>query len=326
MPVGDLYLATSQIGKETTPGTPVAATRKVYYRDPSFALAQAPHVHEFATGTREQVRRVTKGAREVSGTGVMPVSADEILEWLLIGLKGGVTPVTATGVSTWTFSPGTTLDSATVEWNDASRVWQVAGVRANTLKIAGSAMGENLVTAEFFASDMVVGSLTGSLADRVPSVMEGWETQFAIDALGASPGTTVVPGILINWEINIANNLGRKYTARNSKAALKIPFGKFGVTAKFTFEASDAAAIAEFNHWNADEDRLVQLDFGENEIISGSDHKAVKLQIPGAWTVVGLSGNDAETRTYEFSMQGMYDPTLAASFKAIVVNGRTTAF
>jgi hypothetical protein len=51
------------------------------------------------------------------------------------------------------------------------------------------------------------------------------------------------------------------------------------------------------------------------------------LDIPGGWTAVNLSGEDAMTRTYEFSMNYVYDPTsIAAGIQIRAQNNRATAW
>lgn len=328
---GELWRRVAQVAKEVTAGTAVPATRKAYWTDPTFAIVQAPRPHSFAVGRRDNILGFTKGSKEVSGSASMPLSSSEILEWLLSGMKGGTTPTQPSAgpdptVYLWTFTPGNTLDTMTVEYNDAARVWIASGVNVNSLKFSGAASGVNTVTADFFARDLVAGSLTGSLTDRVPDFTEGWETKVYLDTFGGTPGTTVLPATVINWEVNFNNNMAREYFADNTKAAGDISMDEMAIDARLTLRGSAAAALTEFNNWNADTKRLVRLEFGQNSIISNALKRFVTIDIPGAWSAVGLGGNDNNRRTYEMSLQYVYDPTLAAGIQIRCQNTRATAW
>src|SRR5690242_20592530 len=95
---GELFRGTFQLGKEVTPGTPVAATR-VLYVDPAGVLTRVrtPVPHMFMTQTRDNTRALTAGPVQATGTLKIPVSSDELIEPFLLAIKGGVTPTTPSG-------------------------------------------------------------------------------------------------------------------------------------------------------------------------------------------------------------------------------------
>jgi hypothetical protein len=325
---GQLWNSVFQIGKETTAGTAVAATRKMYFRegDSKLALTRAPRPHKFATGTRDNQRAFTVGPTEVSGSLVMPLSASEIIELLLGGVRGGVTPTGSGTAKLWTFTPGTALDSLSIRWHDGARPWVGAGCLINKLKISGDVKNETLVTAEVIGRSLTQTALTGSLNDRIPDFIEGWETKIYIDSFGGTAGSTLVSDALINWEIELDNMIARKYYANNSINAGGLSIGELGVKAKLTFEASTAMALTEYNNWNAATRRLVRLFFGDNEVIDGSDKKFVTVDLPGAWETVDLGGTDEGTRTYEMSLDYVYDVTNAFGLQIRAQNARATAY
>jgi hypothetical protein len=261
---GQLWSATVQVGKETTSGTPVAATRKMYWRDPVLTATQDPRPKRFATGTRDNVRGYTNGPKQVAGSFTVPMSADEMIELLLATVQGSVTPTTPSGSTNarlWTFKPSTTLDSLTVEWDDGARTWQGAGIRGNQLKIEGGAMDENVVSLDLFGTDLVAGSLTGSLTERVPTFLEGWQARLYIDTFGSAFGGTLMSQLLRNWSVTFNNQLGRVYTADNTLATNRITTGELEVNATLTFDAAAAQALTEFNNWQAGTKRGVRLEF-----------------------------------------------------------------
>jgi hypothetical protein len=261
---GQLWSGTLQIGKEVTAGTAVAATRKLYTREPALTIERDPRIHRFATTTRDNVRAYTNGPVMAGGSLSMPMSADEILEMLLISVQGSVTPTTPSGATNarlWTFKPAGALDSATLEWADGSRTWQGVGFKGNSIEITGAANEANDLNIELFGNDVVAGSLTGALSERVPTFFEGWQTRFYCDAFAATPGTTPVPGVLRNWTVSINNNLARVYTADNTLSANRLTAGELDMTASLTFDAYASRSLTEFNNWAAGTQRLVRLEF-----------------------------------------------------------------
>lgn len=327
---GELWRQTFQIGKETTPGTTVAATRIMYFKpDSKLSREREPRPHRFATASRDNVRAFTLGPVVVGGTLAMPLSASEIIELLLMGIKGAVTPTTpggGTATRLWTFTPHETLDAATLEWNDGANVWEAGGVYVNKLKFTGSANGEAMVEAELFGMNLAATSLTGALSGRTPDFMEGWETKLFIDTFGGTAGSTQKTGLLVNWEVEIDNQMGRKYFAANTNDTGALTIGELEVKAKLTFEASAAQSDTEYTNWNAATKRLVRLDFGNNELIEGSLYKFVTIDLPGAWELFDLGGEDEGTRTYELSLQYIYDSSNAYGLQIRCQNARTAAF
>jgi hypothetical protein len=325
---GELWRSTFQIGKETTAGTNVAATRKMYFRTDGSRLTRErePRAHRFATTTRDNVRAFTLGPYVIGGTLIAPLSASEIIELLLMGIKAAVTPTGAGSAKLWTFTPGETLEPATIEWQDGARAWEAGGCVVNKLKIAGNVREECTVEAEVFGMNMSTTTLTGALAERTPDFIEGWETKLYIDTFGGTAGSTQITGTLINWDIEIDNQLGRKYFAANTLNLGAVAVGELLVTAKLMFEASSATSATEFTNWDAATKRLVRLMFGDNEVISGADKKFVTVDIPGAWDAFDLGGTDEGTRTYELGLQYIYDSTNAYGLQIRAQNARTTAW
>ena len=90
---GEIWRNTSQMGVENPAayGTPVAATRIGYFRDPKFSNERDPRLHKVMAATREGVRNVSLGPSKIGGSLTQAVSA-EMIELLLIAMKGAVTP------------------------------------------------------------------------------------------------------------------------------------------------------------------------------------------------------------------------------------------
>lgn len=438
---GQLWSTVFQIGKETVPGTAVAASRIAYYNpDGTLSRTRDPRPHQFAVGRRDNTLAYTNGPLQAAGSVGLPLSAEEALELFCITLQATPTPTTPTGAVAgrqWVFKPTTTIDSATLEWDDGARVWKGLGMRGNQLTIAGAVGDTNMVTVDLFGTDVIAGSLTGALGQRIPTFLEGWQTRLYMDSFGAAPGNSQMPGLLRNWSVQIGNNLGRVYTADNTLATNRIVTGQLDVSASLTFDANPTQALTEFNNWDATTKRVIRLEFlgpsaeieaGVNEVQSlvitgtatagtftavimgqttatiafnatagavqtalnnalatlGSTYtvttgggplpatpvtitfsgtgvaardigtiqvgtnsltgttpvpvfstttpgysggRAVLVDIPGAWTAINLGGSADGIRTYELSLQSVYEPTTLAAMLALTcLTNRATAF
>jgi len=324
---GELWRQYWQIGVESAAGTNVAATRRMYFGpDSRLSREREPRPHRFATASRDNVRAFTLGPTVVGGTLQLPLSASEIIELLLMTMDGTVTATGAGTVKLWTFTPGTSLKSATVEWYDGARGWEAGGCYGDTLKFTGSANGEAMVECQLFGMNMATTTMTASLGEATPDFIEGWETAVYIDAFEGTPGSTAKTGLLLNWEVNIQNGLARKYFAENTEDTGAITISELAIDAKLTVEASAAQAATEFSNWDAATKRLVRLMFGNNEVIDGTDKKYVAIDLPGAWSAFDLGGTDENTRVYELGLQYVYDPTNEFGLQILAQNARATAW
>ncbi len=328
---GETWQSQWQIGKETTPGTDAAASRIMYF-EPDSALSEGLEIEpkKFATGTRDNVRAISVGPQLPGGSVIQQLSASEIIELLLLGIKGGITPTQpAAGPSPtvylWTFVPGA-LDSATLEWHDGANQWQMLGTRVNQLELAGSVREAPMVTAELLGTALALATLTGSLSQRTPDFINPWEAKLYIDAFGGTPGSTNIANFLISYSLSINNNLGRKFWADNVDSAGAVIAGELEITGTFLIEAVASQADTEFAAWRAGTKRLLRLELGNNEIAEDALTKFVKIDLPGAWTAADLGQVDEQTRAYELSFQYVYDPTLAAGVKFQVQNNRSAAW
>lgn len=330
---GELWRERLQIGKETTPGTAVAATRVLYLMNVSATKERASRPKRFAVGRRDNVLDYRQGPIVAGGSVEADVSGSEGVEWFLLGLQGGVTPTTPGGATLtrlWTFTPGgTTLDSATIERNDGANVQRLAGVRVNRMTIRGSTREANTMVCELFATDRddTFTPLTTGLTERIPSYFEGWQTNLYITAFAGTPGAGAITDMLISWEVVINNNLARRYFANNTLSASRVDIGVMDVTATLMFDASAATYLTEVADWLADTKRLVRLEFlGPANGIETGFREFVTLDLPGAWTSPDMNQADENSRAGRFPLQYVYDPTNAFGLRARAQNSRTAAY
>lgn len=171
------------------------------------------------------------------------------------------------------------------------------------------------------------GVLTTPLADRVPNYVEGWELLCYADAFGGTPGTTLVPGTIINWEVTIKNNVQPKYFGDNTVATGTVTLGKLDVTVMVTFEAN-ALAMAEYVNWDNNVKRIVRLALGNNGAVIGTSalKPLVTIDVPLAWGMVDLTPEDRNTKVYKLTGNYVYDPVNSFGLQVKVQNSRATAY
>lgn len=312
-------------------GTAVAATRKVYVMDPEITREREPRPKRFATGTRDNQRAHTLGPVVVGGKVKTDVSGAELLEWLeiLFGAATVTTPGGGTLARLHTYKPSSALPaSMTIERNDGAAVKRATGICADKLSLVGSVEGSNEATFDLFGADYATwaGPLT-SLSDRVPTYVEGWQTNAYLDAFGGTAGATQIANAAINWKVDVGNNLGRKRWAGNTLALGALTTGELDITASVTLEAAAALSATEIANWEAQTNRLLRLEFlGPADGIETGFREFVTIDLPGAWATVNFNGEDQGTRCYEFGLNYVYSTGLAAGIVVRAQSARTAAF
>lgn len=158
---GEKWLVLSQVGKETTEGTAVAASRRLYANG-SFTRERQQFIGKYQTGTRDNQREAKNRAVMASAKLEMAIGADEVLEYFLSAIRGGVTPSTADGASSWVFTPGAAIDSQTLEMFDGYRSWRMYGSKIDELKLSGEANGDTKLEATYWGRDVQVFPFAGT--------------------------------------------------------------------------------------------------------------------------------------------------------------------
>jgi hypothetical protein len=305
---GESWRQSFQVGKETTEGTAVAATRKLYMLG-DLKQDRPVNLIRVANGLRTNVVDARPRAIISKNSFTMQLSADEILEPLLMTVQGSVTPTTTLGASTWVFKPNTNnVDTATLEWYDGYRGWMANGCKGNMLKISSTVSGDVSVAWDVWARNVVAQTITPALTDRVPLYIEGWETKLYIDNFGGTAGTTAFAKCLSS-EVTVTNNLGLKYYQANLNTVGDIPLGLMDIGCVLRVEG-DAAGFAEYGNWTGIVKRLVRIEHGNNGAVLGTSalKPRTAIDIPGAWSVVDLSPEDNGTKVYQMTLVGIYDP------------------
>ncbi len=148
-PTGERAFHRTQIGHETTPGTPVAATAQLNGQSGAIIdLDRAPDdlQEDYGGIAGARTGRGSFGVRLAKMPFTGAVRFEDLQQHLQAGLAGGVTPVGthAAAVETWTFAKdelATTLISQTIEDGDNVQTYQMPFSLLTDIKLAFSNLG-----------------------------------------------------------------------------------------------------------------------------------------------------------------------------------------
>lgn len=171
-------LTAVQVGKESSPGTAVAATRRLALRSATYRrIVEEDPLEDLISGGLSRTAAAPVRTRNHTELEIaFPLDFDQILLPLLSGVKGGVTPSGPETESeddrTWTFTPAFTGDPAcdpyTLQFAERSPA-DTAGMAApygltQSFRITGGDTGTPTVSCSMFARRTTDTAPTNSLA------------------------------------------------------------------------------------------------------------------------------------------------------------------
>lgn len=275
--MGELVLRRIQVGIETTRGTAVAATKKLY----GTLVPTRAQPRRFAVEDRGMFTDKFRGNPKLIEAG-FTLNHDLLFEdaplYAACYLNGGAAGVGTAGTGyVWAINPDTSTDSLktmTIEAGDDTIAWQGAfatfdtsdwtlGVdEAITVATAGfvrewlpqqpsnpnNTQGSSSYTAPGIPSTFT--GFTGSIAERAVESVMGWQSKLFVDAAGTAPGTTPLTGRFIAATWGVHNQNKRKYFGDGSAVFSKLGRGRRQIHASITFEAIDTAQYQLFYNNN----------------------------------------------------------------------------
>lgn len=328
MVANEEILRLNQAGIETTRGTGVAATRKVYsIITPNYTRALREFVD--TTGTFEGRRRKAF-QREIVTFGGTDLLTYEDAPWHFLQLiKGGVTGVSDAGTPiayTRTFTPSLATDdlaAITLEWNHVGNAYKSTQVMMNsgTIRIDPDNEGAWILDSEYMARDLASTTHTAAIADRTTEVIAAPGTKLYVNDTAAAIGTTQVLAKLISASVTINNGIHFKGFSENVSnfAANKVGRGLRTADAQIVLEFDDDV---EFAKMRSGADRFIRFE-QIGAIIHDAVTSKIQLDINGPWSTISW-GNREGNIIATFGLAGYYNVTTASSFKAVVVNSLVT--
>lgn len=323
-----------QIGMEATKGTLVAATR---------VLVGNNHLAEVLNTYRSPHPRGVRAT--VGGAGVFTrkgsevtvdteLTAEEILWFLLTGIKGGVTGVNSSSDYTWTFTPqlttaAITIDAATVEFiqgdGTTNHYYGEAGyAMTESFKIDWSADSPSdpvKLSAKMFARARQTGTPTGALtvySTREPLVPA--LSKHYIDTAWSSLGGTQMTGICRSGSIEVMTGLSPDFTGdgRSDKDFVEHNVGSLGAKQSMVWEF-DANGATRFASYRANDIVYIRNQFLGSTVAVNPR----KVQIDGAWRFVDTPSFSAQGEQVLMSanLEAVYDDTGTKILEFVVLNG-----
>jgi len=169
---GESWRELTQVGKETTYGVAVPATRQLLMETGGTGLTRtrAAHVIQVATGTPDNVRGVKNRAVAAGGGFKQTLDADEIVELLLACIQGGVTPVASAAIANPTTAV-TAVGSATGgSLPAATYTYQITDVGPGGAETAANTASTGYVasgTTSSVALSVIAAGASGTLQRRI---------------------------------------------------------------------------------------------------------------------------------------------------------------
>lgn len=332
---GNVRFRAFQLGKETTFGTPVSATRRMPWR---YAPTVDPHwtSPDVDTGTLDPAIAPYRTAIDVTGQSTGPLAGDDVqILWAAL-LKGGVSPTgPASGAYTWQFSPASTsqddFEIFTGEWgDDTADAFQYGSGVLDSLQLTfPQDLGPIMHQADWrFAKVDYPNALTAALSvDTTPAWLYGADTSLYINDNAGAIGATPLTNTMHDATIQINNNLDVKRFSNGSNANFQVQgYGRGARTMQTTITlAKSTQGLAEVVKWlNADPvERFISLDTTSRTLIGGSTYYSQRIRFAGYW----FTRSEAEVGSnsaVQLVCNHIYDPNLVAPIDVRVINAMGT--
>lgn len=326
-----------QYGVESTPGTGVAATRKlaVDAATPELDRGSAFGNEDYGRSIRNHAGRGYNGLRGAS----MPFAGDVTFEQIMVFLEahyaGGITPSGA-GPYVWTYpfegGAPTTLKTLTIEEGVLSSTqdeWEMVGTVVDDLTLEYDALAAPgaqpwRLSGTFMGFNRQVATLTAALSLPALETVMGHLTILKEGTTATAFGSlTEIAATLIRFSVTTnRSRVRRAYGAASGDVATGWGFSE---KAAGTFEAMlKVSATTKSNVldiWDAAGGTLGERRWRIEAVGSGT--KKLQLDLRTAFTAVGIDDRDGE-RVYAVSGELVDDDTLTGPIAAIVTNGMAT--
>lgn len=322
-----------QIGRETTKGTLVAATRKLV-GDGTFTEEQDFYRPPYATGRRGNVG----GAGVITRKGMMldvatDLTAEEILWLLETGIKGQVAGVDSAGDVTWTFEPELTtgvptIDTATVELVRSDGVTnhyygEFGYAMCSKFKIEWAFNEPVKLSYTMFGRARQPGAPTAALAAYTTrEVLVAPLLSMYLDTSWAGLGTTQLTGIARSGSIEITTGFEPDYKTdgRADKDFSKHKVGNPMAVVSLVLE-EDAVGAARWADYRANSLVFMRFKFLGNTIVAAP--KTVQVDLALRCTSPPSEGPDGQQQLITTGLESVVDDTSGKTMLFTIINALT---
>lgn len=328
MPIIPLQVV--QQGVETTRGTAVAATSALDFEPGSAALSFETEVLRVRrAGSLASAHRayVTRKAASVELRN-LPLTYQWLPTWFNVFLGPLATGSGAGADKTWTFDSTVISDAAD---NLKSLTLEVGGrdTWPQEYKLAGCVGQRFEISIEQNEVWRGTASLLGTTLSEAAKTAAINPLSGLVDVLGATTkvyvdtssafGTTQRVGTVLSGSVSIELAVDRIWTLDASTAPRRVALlGPRQISARLVV---DWSATTDYTGFQAATAQRVRIE-SVGPTLGASAYKAT-LDVGGVWTEYALADSGGLFVT-ELSLAGLYDSSIGADIKAVVVNDRGT--
>jgi hypothetical protein len=330
---GNVRLRAFQLGKETTFGSAVAATRRFGW---SFAPTVDPHwtFPTSDTGTLDQALPPYRMALDVTGQATGPLAYNDAPYLWAALAKGGVTPTGGGTAKTWTYTPASTsqdiFEIFTGEWGDETTdQFQYADGVLDILQLTyPQDLGPIAVQADWrFASVVYPNAKTALSVDPAPTWAYAADTSYYFNDSAGAIETTQLSNSVHDAVLVINNNLDVKRFQNGSNTRFQVAgYGRGLRTFQVTYNfAKSTAALAEVAKWlNANPvERFASIRTDSVQAAQAGIDYSQDIRFSGYWFTRTEGTYGTANTTAQLVCQGWLDQTLTYPFNVAVVNTLT---
>lgn len=316
------------IGKETTKGTPVAATIRLSPDlNSAFRVDWMKTYHEGRrTGLRNPITYSTRQGemvevsyRTLSDTGV---AFDELPYFF--HFPAGGTAGSGTTAVTWGWQWGGTATGTalayTIEFGDDVQCYEAEYGQVRRLRLSGDSQGMTQLEADFFARQSTKTTATSlSTVDdvRIPSYL--WTAAFATAGSGLA-AATAIPNFLREWEAEWTTGLTPHFYADGNDYFGKSVEGAAIEGSVRLVVDSNATAVSRFyDKGEAGTKDFLRLAASGPAIGGGTAYQAILEYALDYQSVIPLGSEIEGVNTYEITAKLVDDVTWGKSVGATVV-------
>lgn len=311
-----------QLGKETVPGTKVAAD--IVWRgtgvihDNMDLVFPTEDIGMLVPAGRSYVARYEAGLT----LGDNEATFEQLPHLFEMGIES-VSPTTdSNGVYTYTYVmpyastdlvSSTDLATYTIEGGDNAGEEEFGYAFARSISLTGSAGQAVTVSAELVGRQVEPGTFTANVAIADVEEILFSKGKLYIDDVKAFPATTQISNQLLGMSLSINTGWLPVYTADGNLYFSFLKQVSPEVTLQITFE-HDTTAIAEKVNWRAGTARIIRLTF------DGTGNRKLAIDIAGKWQSFDVLGEQDGNDIVSGTFVGMYNSTVGNIFQAAITN------
>ena len=318
-----------QLGKESTPGTAVPATRMLYPDGTGlWGLDRMRTRHDSANrGTRTNITHATQQGVIVripfSTASDVGVSFDELI-YPFSQLKGGQTGSGAGADKTWTFTPPQTgannQEAFTAEYGDDIQNYEAEYCQASDWTLSFGVDDLTQLQMNLFGRQSTKSTKTAVAANngvKIPGYL--WTIKFATAQSGLT-GASVVSNFLVGGSLNVQTGLvPRKYNDGLAYFGQSVEAAALRGTLTLQVESTAQAVSQFYDKAAADTVDFIRLKATGPAL--GSTNYSAQIDMAVSYDDPEVIGAETDgVNLYNVTAQLVYDPTWTNSIVGTVVN------